>query len=130
LADLSITVSNQLNVFGAAPSDKWGAFNWNAFTWGDGTADLGVHVVKLISETLTPDSAMGGFSVVMLVSDSLTPTSEMTSETLRDAAGYSYVFPDRTTDAENRDFVTWTAGSTGTVTWTASSTTSTSWSTR
>ena len=127
MTDHSITVANSLNLFGVAPSDKWNAYAWNAFLWGEGTADLGVAVVHLISNSLTLSDAYGK-GVTKLVSETLSVTGDMSSEVLFDAEGYRYVFPDRTTEGEERDFSTWTSGTAASATWTSGTVTSTTWS--
>jgi hypothetical protein len=127
LTAFSVTVTNSVNVFGAAPSNKWNAFNWNAFTWGDGTADLSVQVVKGITNDLTTDSGIN-YLFVKGLSNTLSFDIDMRSEALYDSAGYFYVFTDRTTAGESRVFTTWASAAVTTLSWSASSTTSTSWS--
>jgi hypothetical protein len=128
VADFNINISNSLNVFGIAPSNKWGAWNWGAFLWGEGTADLQVSVVKLISESLTVDESYSGQSVTKLIAESFTVDSDMESETLTDGNGYLHVFHDRTTEAENRQFATWTSGTAASGTWTSQAVAATTWS--
>ncbi len=129
MAAYSITVANRLSVFGAAPSDKWGSYAWNAFKWGDGTADLGTRVVKLVANAMavSSDSAMAFRFVKRLLND-VVMTGDMGSEQLRDGEGYLYVFPDRTTEGESRATVTWTQGSAQTSSYSASAVVLTTWS--
>jgi hypothetical protein len=127
VADFNITVSNSLNIFGPAPSNKWNVHNWNAFLWGEGTTDLIASVGKFISNSLASDSAVEKLPV-RVITNSLTLTGDMSSQGLKDSAGYSYVFPDRTTDGEERDFPTWTEGAGQSTTWTTASATTSSWS--
>ena len=127
MANLSQTVTNSLNLFGVAPSDKWNAYAWNAFKWGEGTQDLGVHIIHAITNSITPDTTVI-FSVTKLLSNTLTVTEDMSSERLTDSEGYAYVFPDNTTELEGRDFTTWTAGTSGSATWTSGTTAVTTWS--
>lgn len=127
MADFNITISNRLNCFGAAPTDKWGAHNWNAFLWGEGTADLVVLVNKIIiSESLTLTDAWTK-SLSHLISETLTPLADMGSEGLRQG-DWSYVFVSNTTEGEQRDFPTWSSGTAGSTTWTSQAAGSTTWS--
>lgn len=128
MADLTKTITNSLNIFGGSPSSKWAAWNWNAFKWGDGTADLAVDVTHLISESVAPDSAILQNDVVHLISESLASTSEMISETLTDGSGWYYVFPSDVTNHENQSLASYTVGSTPSNTWTAASASTTTWS--
>lgn len=127
MASFTVTMANSLNLFGVAPSNKWNAFNWNAFLWGEGTADLGVNFTKGISNSLSPDTTVGKTAQIG-IANSLAPTADLYSEELQDGSGYSYVFPNNTTDGEARDFVTWSSGTAGSATWTSATVTSTSWS--
>ncbi len=129
MAAFSITVTNRLNVFGAAPSDLWNSYAWNAFKWGDGTADLGTRVVKLVANNMavSSDSALVLY-FIKLISNALMVTGDMGSEQLRDGEGYLYVFPDRTTEGESRATVTWTQGSAQTSSYSASAVVLTTWS--
>lgn len=130
MSAFSITVTNRLNVFGAAPSDTWGSYNWGAFVWGDGTADLSTRMVKLVANqmSLAPDSAVLGLRLVKLLTVDLSVTGDMSSEQLRDGQGYLYVFPDRTTEGESRATVTWSTSSSQAVSWSSGTAASTTWS--
>lgn len=126
MADFTITISNRLNCFGVAPSDKWGAYNWNDFLWGEGTADLQTLVDHPISETLTLTDAFYK-SVTKAVTETLTIDADMGSEGLRQG-DWSYVFVSNTTEGEDRDFATWSSGTAGSTSWSSSTATSTTWS--
>ena len=129
MADHNITISNSLNTFGLAPSNKWNDWNWNAFLWGEGTEDMQVLVQKLIEEAVTFDSAVTTqFSVYVIISNSLTPDADMYAESLTDGSGYNYVFASNTTDGEGRTFPTYTAVTDGSGTWTAATAATTTWS--
>lgn len=129
MADFTITISNSVNTFGPAPSNKWEAFEWNAFAWGEGTADLATDTHKVFGETIAlADSITAEAAFVISISNALAPTADMGAEYLADAAGYNYVFPDRVTDAEDRALPTWAASSAPASGWTAAVATSTVWS--
>jgi hypothetical protein len=123
----NITISNSLNLFGPAPSDKWNQYNWNAFLWGEGTNDLVELVFKVISESITPDTTVTKIPL-RIIENSISPTSDMGFERLRDSNGYYHVFPDRTTEGEDRDFATWTQGSPSAASWATAADAATVWS--
>jgi len=132
VADFSQTISNVVNCFGGSPSTKWGnnapyTMTWGTSKWGEGTEDLQVAVVKLISnsQSLSDDYSR---RVEKLVSNDLTPTSETTSETLQDGSGWRYVFTSDTTEAENRDEASYSSGTAASTSWTSATAASTSWS--
>ncbi len=78
----SKTVTNSLNFFGC-PSDKWQAFNWNAFIWGSGTADLPVQVRHLVTNALSPTEDSIGHAVRHLVTNALAPTEDSVGHAVR-----------------------------------------------
>lgn len=127
MADLSQTISNSLNLFGPAPSNKWNAYNWNAFVWGEGTADLAVTALKVLSESLTLSDSINK-SQAHVIENTLSPTSDVSLIYHRDSAGYFHVFPGGVTDGDDRVASTWSNGTSTSATWVASSTTSTTWS--
>ena len=132
MADHTISVTNSVNIFGPAPSTKWGAnspytMTWGTSKWGEGTEDLITRVEKnLTSETLTLANALY-FHANKVLENSITPTSETTSEGLQSGI-YSYVFVGPTTEAESRSESTYTSQSAGTTTYTSAAATSTTWS--
>jgi hypothetical protein len=127
VAALSKTVTNRLNVFGPAPSNKWNAYNWNAFIWGEGTATLQKSIFKVLAETITPTDEFTR-AQIRTIDNSLSPVSGMNLENLRDSAGYLHVFPGGVTDATERASPSWVDGTGASTSWTSSSTTATSWS--
>ena len=142
----SITVSNSLRAFGGGPPSLWNAYNWNAYKWGEGTATIPHQVVHLVTNTLTPDSARFfnfthlventlspdttiNYRVVFLIQNTLAFTAEPSAEYLQDGEGYTYVFPDRTTNADSRSTASWTSSTGGSAAWTSMAVTTTTWST-
>jgi len=128
VANLSQTITNQVRCFGAGPSSLWNSHNWGSFRWGEGTRDIRTDVLKGISNTLTPTSTIPGFQIRKGISETITVVGDMGSEELSDSAGYEYVFPDRTTEAEDRSFATWSTASSAAGSWTAASAASSAWS--
>jgi len=145
MANLSITILNTLDFFGPSNATKWNSFTWNAANWGQ-DADLGTQTTKVVDSTATPDSDMVKYvlhgldfgstaldsdvvkNYVMTILNALSVSADMYSETLRDGAGYYYLYPNNATNAEDRDFPTWTSSGANSTTWTNPSTTPTTWS--
>lgn len=127
MADFTKTISNSVNTFGGI-TNKWNERNWGAFKWGEGTNDLPVDVMHLISEALAPDSGISERVVLHLISESLSPTSDISYEALTDGSGYFYVFPSGQTNHENQAIPSYTSGSSPGSTWTSATAGSTSWS--
>jgi hypothetical protein len=132
MADHIITISNSINSLGPAPSTKWGSgspytMTWGTSKWGEGTQDLIVEMIKLITNTVTPSDALFN-SIDKVVGNDLTVTSETTSEELLSGNGYFYLFPLPTTDAEDRNLSTYTSGTAAATTYIPASQPSTSWS--
>lgn len=132
MADLTKTITNQINFFGPAPSTKWGVgFNytmtWGTSKWGEGTEDLITSVEKMISNSITPSDAFGK-DVIKMISNSLSPTSETTYEDLQTSNGYFYVFVKPTTDAESRNLAAYTESTRPSASYTSAAVASTNWS--
>ena len=127
MADYTITISESLNVFGPAPSDKWSEYNWNAFKWGEGTNIVLLGVGAVLSDTPTLSDAFSALTDVSL-SDSITPSDAVTNETLTDSNGYTYVFTGNTTNAVNRASTTYTQQTSTAPVWTSGTGASTTWS--
>ncbi len=145
MADFSVTIVNGLPMLGMSPtSGNWNAVTWNAFLWGY-TLDLPIDVLKGLAESNTPTTALGKYTekgiddtttlgddleaeFVKLISESFTLVGDLTSQTLRDSSGYYHVFHSDTTEAEDRDFPTWTAANAQTASWVVSAASSTVWS--
>ncbi len=127
MADFTKTISNSLNSFGGI-TNKWNSYNWGSFIWGEGTADLIVDVIKVISNALTPDSDISQTEVFLLLSNSLSTTDELSDVNLRDPVGYYYVFPSNTTNHKRTAIPSYTSGSNPSSTWTSGAAASGSWS--
>lgn len=132
MADFLITVTNSVRSFGPAPSTKWGAgspytMTWGTSKWGEGTQDLIVSVTKYLSNSQGSDTTLYK-SNSKFYSSSVSPTGEMSREVLSDGSGYSYLYPDNTTDLEGRDFTTFTSGTAQTTSYSSATAQSTTWS--
>jgi len=127
LADLSISISESINVFGLAPSTKWNEFSWGEAKWGEGTNGIVKEVGKLIAETESATDSISR-SATKLISESQTVTAVETDTKLTDGSGYSYVFTGGVTDAEEQVLTDFTRASAGSTSWTKQSAGGTSWS--
>lgn len=130
MADFSIAINNSLNLFGLADTDKWNAYNWNAFIWGEGTLDS----EQLVDKTITAGSIGSDSAITTIVdfllsfTNSIGSEADMFSEGLTDGSGYSYVYPDDVTDAESRYFPTYSSQSVASTTWSTATVSTTTWS--
>ncbi len=88
---------------------------------------VGFRVLHLVTETFSPTSTIG-LTLRHRISESITVTGDMSSESLRDAAGYRYNFPDRTSEGESRSFATWSSATSSSSGWTTAAAASTTWS--
>lgn len=143
MADLSITISNTVGIYGPADANQWAEYNWGAFTWATSN-DLLTRVEKLVvntlanstanvfgvahflSESLVLDTSISS-ALSFFISNSLAVLSGPSSEVLTDGAGYVYNFPDRATNAEDRDETDWAESSDELTTWTPGGDPSTDW---
>jgi hypothetical protein len=127
MASLSVTISNGLNLFGIAPSDKWGVYNWAAFTWGEGTADLPILFTKFLDNSLAATSDLGK-NTTKFIDNSFAADADMYSEKLQDGVGYYYVFPNNVTELESRNETSYSLSVASTQSWSTLAATSISWS--
>lgn len=134
MANLLITISNQINTFGPAPSTLWGAnapttMTWGSSKWGEGSADLVASYQKIFGQSITLDSAVAlSATFYMTLANALTTDSETTGEGLRTSNGWDYVFVKPTTDAELRNLTTFSSGTAAITTFTSGSVPVTVWS--
>ncbi len=146
MADHTQSIANDLRSFGGI-TDKWAAHNWGSFVWGEGTNDLPVDATHLVSETLTPLSAIYSYDRVWAIYESLgldsgiyawdrewsiyealALLSDPSDEALGDGSGYYYVFPSNTINHETAAAASYTSGSTPSNTWTSGTAGADPWS--
>lgn len=127
MANLSITIENGLNVWGPAPSSKWGDWNWNTLIWGEGNEDLQVWVVTQHTSNELALTTSIYRVITKTIGQTLSLLGDMGSEVLSNN-DWVYNYPDRATDAEDRDPVDWTESGDSTTAWTESTDGSTDWS--
>jgi hypothetical protein len=103
VADLSITISNQINTFGIEPSNKWNEFLWGE-NWGYGNTDLKTELSHfLISEAIgLADSWSTVVTFFKTFANTITTDGDASEQELTDGSGYNYVFTRPTIDAETR----------------------------
>ncbi len=127
MANFTKTISNSLNLFGGSPTSLWQAWNWNAFKWGEGTADLAVAAMHVISESLSLDSLVYDRSVVFVLSNTLSMDSDMNESYLTDGSGYSYLFPSDVTNHEDQSIASYVSGSRPSNSWSSGSVGASTW---
>lgn len=116
MADYSQSISNTVNVFGMAPSEKWGSMVWGVDDWGQ-DSDLVTATIKVLTGSFTAtDSYSLGFGKNL--SDSLSVDTYDLDIFLQDADGYYKVFIKPTTDGEELVITGWTACAKSSTTWT------------
>lgn len=129
MTQFTVAVAETTRCFGGAPTSLWNAYLWGAFKWGEGTASMVVGAFVGVIETEPATTTCDVQAVYQVAVDEACPSvGTMTSGQIRDTLGYYKVFPNDTTDGEERDTPTWTAGSPTTPSWTAAAATATSWS--
>lgn len=131
MADFIKTISNSINLFGNGPSTKWGesfgfpdTMVWGTSTWGEGYS-LVIDIEKFISNSITPDSAIY-LESQKLISENISLSFETTSEKISQGE-WNYVFVSDVTNAEDRDFTTWSQGSGVNTSFTCGTAGSTTW---
>lgn len=144
MADLSVTIAVTTTVMGLSPATVWNQGQWGSFNWGytgdfvtevtkgidnseAATTSFNFEVTHAVEESLPSDSTLA-FEYEKHIDVSVSPTSGLPAWYLQDGSGYFYVFPDRTTDGEERDYPTWTSGAVAAGAWTSSTVGSTTWS--
>lgn len=130
MADFTITIQNSLRLFGGGPSTKWGGSHppmvWGTSKWGEGNPMIWSFIRGAYSNSLTLSdeySKQHG----KLVENTLACLGGPSSIMLKDAAGYSEVFADDTTNAVTRAIAAYATPAAPSSTWVSSSTSSTSW---
>lgn len=130
MADHTITITNQLNLFEPIAT-LWGAsgqttMTWGTDSWGAQSEDFIMAVEKLIGNTMTMSEAVvAAFDKV--VANTLTFTDALTIEYLLDGIWY-YIFPGGITNAESRISTTWADPSAASTSYSTPASPSTTWS--
>ena len=146
MADLSITIANNVLFVGYNPTSAWNTMVWGTDAWRfagetvtdtDKSIDFGAvtltdapikdieHLTDLGS-TLLSTEITKEFS--RSYNNNLLPSTDISSAYLTDKNGYYYVFIGDVIDADDRAGAIWGIASSTTGTWTAASSTSSIWS--
>ena len=148
MADLAITIANNVLFVGYNPTSEWGTLEWGADLWrfnGETLQDVekavdfgsttlsdapikGIEHLNDLGSTLLSDSIVK--DQTRTISDDMTLTfgSDMVTLYLTDANGYYTLFRGNVIDSDDRVNTTWAASAAISSTWTPTASTSTVWS--
>ena len=127
MADHTKSISDSIRVLGPGYPVLWNSMVWGTDPWGV-FANPFDEVGKNLSESITGSDILTRIvEIIRSFSNDVVASDSLSSVTLQDGRGWYYEFADRTTNAVQRDAVTWTDGTNTSTTWVASSTTSTTW---
>ena len=146
MADLSITIANNVLFVGYNPTSAWGTLEWGTDAWrfnGESLQDVGKAIdfgsttlsdapIKdlehlndlgstLLSDSISKDQGHP-------ISDSFTVSSDYVDLYLTDANGYYTIFRGNVIDSDDRVNTTWAASAAISSTWAPTASTSTVWS--
>lgn len=121
-----MTVTNAVNLFGIAPSNKWNAYNWNEFLWGEGTTDLVTETTKVLGNSVTISEAISK-EVEHVFGSTISIGGDMAHRYVLNGP-YFRVFPSDTTDIEGLDTPTWSTSTVTPPTWSTSTASGPTWS--
>lgn len=131
MADYTKTITNSIRVFGVGPSSKWGqsipiyTMTWGTSKWGEGSYPQVFTIIKYAIDSISPTTSYSKEVVKLIensqaVNDAFSKTfskiiyesfsvlSDNSSEQLSNGI-WKTVFVSDTTNAENRDFASWTS---------------------
>ncbi len=131
MATFTLTIANRISLGGAGRPTLWGNVGATTMTWGtdkwlSDSEDLIERIEKLLTNTLTLDSAARA-QAINLVTNTLSLTSDITS-ILWTSGVWSYLFEGGVTNSEDRTSTTYTTPSSGSTTYTTPSPPATTWS--
>lgn len=116
MATFTKTISNRIQTNGPSPTSKFGVMVWGD-NWGD-SKDSKFTVGKYVGNSLALTGSVFKSSR-KYISNSVAFSSRINFVGLLDGSGYYYVFPNNTTDPDDRYFPTWTAHSDPGSSWTS-----------
>ena len=132
MADFTKSITNAVNLFGINPSNKWGqavfpyTMTWGTTKWGQGTFSLVISFQKAIADAISLDDTVSK-QTNKVIANSQAVTNAMTIERLSDGI-WNIVFVSDTTNAQDRDFATWSGAAATSVSFTCAAAGSTTWS--
>lgn len=153
MVDYSQTISNSLEVWGLAPTSRWGTATFGSSFWAFG--DLAPKTVSVayrtITDTVTPSDTVSTLTlyfrtipisvmpvdsvlpaadfVINLLTEILSVSSDLSRVVLTDHAGYDRVFRGSTTNLAGKINTTYSGVSALSTSYTSIATSVTSWST-
>lgn len=125
MATFTVTISNGLRVHGPTPTNKWGSFLWGE-NWGESKNGY-FTITKVYGNSVAIASEVDKQTTKAL-SNGIAISSDANLGALQDGSGYDYIFPNNTTDPDNRYFPTWTAHTDPATTFTSGTGPTTTWS--
>jgi hypothetical protein len=99
MADLTITISNAINLFGPADTSLYGTAVYGTDLYGT-DSDMEFAVDKLFSNTANVADALT-FEADKLTANSVSVSPDIATITRQDAAGFIYVFPSNQLNGAN-----------------------------
>jgi hypothetical protein len=146
MADLSITIANNVLFVGYSPTSEWGTLEWGTDWWRfngesiqevDKAVDFGsttlsdapfkdIEHLNDLGSTLLSDSIFRDHGHP--ISDSFELSSDMVTLYLTDANGYYTLFRGNVIDSDDRVNTSWSASAAISSPWTPTASTSTVWS--
>ncbi len=145
----SMTMSSAVRCFGGAPTDKWAAYNWNAFKWGQGTATItqtvrmavnqtnlsvastqavDFRLVKLLTAQTMPMADAISKYVYRTLSETFLSSSAVRHLYIQDRNNFFRVYPEQVTDLTLRTTPSWSHGPSVPVAWATAAAGNTTWS--
>ncbi len=126
MADLTKTITNNINVFGIEPSNKWGSFDWGE-NWGYGDVDLVIDYQQFYDPETVNLTDSWSKSMTRSISNTITADADQVSQMLVDSEGYNHIFTKPTSDAKQRALTAFNESTTPSVSWGETSGPSTPW---
>lgn len=129
MVDYAQTITNDIQLFAAEPTNKWNSIVWGTDNWGYGS-DVVTDTHHYLDDTqdLTLTSEVIAAFTTTISFGSLSMDTDLDGQTLVDSAGFYHVFVGNTTEGEDRVLTDYTEVDGTTASWSAVSHPSTSWS--
>ena len=98
MTDFTISISNSIQLFGAADTENWGTLVWGTDNWASDD-DLEFSVEKPIDNSATIADGVSSNFTKDTIANSVSLSGGPTSLMLSDAAGYNLIYPSNTSNA-------------------------------
>lgn len=127
MADLSITIDNDLTLLGPTPANEWGTLIWGTDVWGE-SRNFDLLIEKCLSEQISfSDSISAGVQYAKILLNTLSLASDADLCCLQDGSGYNYV-ENGSSDLDDRYFPSYTEDSKDSIVYTEDTANDTDWS--